>query len=121
MGRMNREATETAGNERVNENPAVQQFAEAAAEDSLTGKTIRLFAPEAGNEANRAAFEEAYGVQLPGTAAATSRMLHDIAAQQQATMTTEMQAPAGNAESGNKSADTVQETAHFPSEKARKT
>lgn len=66
----------------VNENPAVRQFAEAAAEDSLTGKTIRLFAPEAGNEANRAAFEEAYGVQLPGTAAATRRMLRDIAAQQ---------------------------------------
>ena len=95
----------------VNENPAMQQFAEAAAEDSLTEKTIRLFAPEAGNEANRAAFEEAYGVQLPGTAAATRRMLRDIAAQQQATMTTEMQAPAGNAESVSKSADTVQETA----------
>ena len=95
----------------VNENLAVQQFAEAAAEDSLTGKTIRLFAPEAGNEANRAAFEEAYGVQLPGTAAATRRMLRDIAAQQQATMTTEMQAPAGNAGSGNKSANTARETA----------
>ena len=78
-------ATEASGivNETaVNENPAVRQFAEAAAEDSLTGKTIRLFAPEAGNEANRAAFEEAYGVQLPGTAAATRRMLRDIAAQQ---------------------------------------
>ena len=75
----------------VNENPAVQQFAETAAEDSLTGKTIRLFAPEAGNEANRAAFEEAYGVQLPDTAAATRRMLRDIAAQQQAMLPAETQ------------------------------
>ena len=75
----------------VNENLAVQQFAEAAAEDSLTEKNIRLFAPEAGNEANRAAFEEAYGVQLPGTAAATRRMLRDIAAQQQATPNAEAQ------------------------------
>ena len=95
----------------VNENPAVQQFAEAAAEDSLTGKTVRLFAPEAGNEANRAAFEEAYGVQLPDTAAATRRMLRDIAVQQQAAPTAEAQIPAGSAESGNKSAEAVPETA----------
>ena len=53
----------------------------AAAGDSLTGKTIRLFTPEAGNEANRAAFEEAYGVKLPSTAAATRRMLREVAAQ----------------------------------------
>ena len=111
VGRLNREATETVGSERVNENPAVQQFAEAAAEGSLTGKTVRLFAPEAGNEANRAAFEEAYGVQLPDTAAATRRMLRDIAAQQQATPTAEAQIPAGSAESGNKSAEAVPETA----------
>ena len=65
----------------VSDNVAVQTFAEAAAGDSLTGKTIRLFTPEAGNEANRAAFEEAYGVKLPSTAAATRRMLREVAAQ----------------------------------------
>ena len=64
----------------ISDNLAVQTFAEAAG-DSLTGKTIRLFTPEAGNEANRAAFEEAYGVKLPSTAAATRRMLREVAAQ----------------------------------------
>ena len=65
----------------ISDNLAVQTFAEAAAGDSLTGKTIRLFTPEAGNEANRAAFEEAYRVKLPSTAAATWRMLREVAAQ----------------------------------------
>ena len=65
----------------ISDNLAVQTFAEASAGDSLTGKTIRLFTPEAGNEANRAAFEEAYGVKLPSTAAATRRMLREVAAQ----------------------------------------
>ena len=65
----------------ISDNLAVQTFVEAAAGDSLTGKTIRLFTPEAGNEANRAAFEEAYGVKLPSTAAATRRMLREVAAQ----------------------------------------
>lgn len=65
----------------ISDNLAVQTFAEAAAGDSLTGKTIRLFTQEAGNEANRAAFEEAYGVKLPSTAAATRRMLREVAAQ----------------------------------------
>ena len=65
----------------ISDNLAVQTFVEAAAGDSLTGKTIRLFTPEAGNEANRAAFEEAYGVELPSTAAATRRMLREVAAQ----------------------------------------
>lgn len=65
----------------ISDNLAVQTFAEAAAGDSLTGKTIRLFTPEAGNETNRAAFEEAYGVKLPSTAAATRRMLREVAAQ----------------------------------------
>ena len=65
----------------ISDNLAVQTFAEAAAGDSLTGKTIRLLTPEAGNEANRAAFEEAYGVKLPSTAAATRRMLREVAAQ----------------------------------------
>ena len=64
------------------ENPAVRQFAEVAANDSLTGKTIGLFTPNAENRENRAAFEQAYGVTLPNTAGATRRMLRDIAAQQ---------------------------------------
>lgn len=64
------------------ENPAVRQFAEVAASDSLTGKTIGLFTPNAENRENRAAFEQAYGVTLPDTAAATRRMLQEIAAQQ---------------------------------------
>lgn len=66
------------------ENPAVRQFAEVAASDSLTGKTIGLFTPNAENRENRAAFEQAYGVTLPDTAGATRRMLRDIAAQQNA-------------------------------------
>ncbi len=64
------------------ENPAVRQFAEVAANDSLTGKTIGLFTPNAENRENRAAFEQSYGVTLPDTAAATRRMLRDIATQQ---------------------------------------
>ena len=64
------------------ENPAVRQFAEVAASDSLTGKTIGLFTPNAENRENRAAFEQAYGVTLPDTAGATRRMLQEIAAQQ---------------------------------------
>ena len=64
------------------ENPAVRQFAEVAASNSLTGKTIGLFTPNAENRENRAAFEQAYGVTLPDTAGATRRMLQEIAAQQ---------------------------------------
>ena len=64
------------------ENSAVRQFAEVAASDRLTGKTIGLFTPNAENRENRAAFEQAYGVTLPDTAGATRRMLRDIAAQQ---------------------------------------
>ena len=66
------------------ENPAVRQFAEVAASDNLTGKTIGLFTPNAENRENRAAFEQAYGVTLPDTAGATRRMLREIAAQQKA-------------------------------------
>lgn len=65
----------------VSDNAAVQQFEQMAQAQQLTGKTIRMFAPEAGNEANRAAFEAAYGVQLPDTAAATRRTLREVAAQ----------------------------------------
>mgnify|MGYP002765204978 CR=1 FL=1 len=66
------------------DNPAVRQYAKVVQENVLTGKTINLFTPEAGNEANRAAFEEAYGVQLPGTAAATRRALRQVAEQETA-------------------------------------
>ena len=66
------------------ENPAVRQFAEVAANDSLTGKTIGLFTPNAENRENRATFEQAYGVTLPDTAGTTRRMLREIAAQQKA-------------------------------------
>lgn len=66
------------------ENSAVRQFAEVAASDSLTGKTIGLFTPNAENRENRVAFEQAYGVTLPDTAGATRRMLREIAAQQKA-------------------------------------
>ena len=92
MGAMNREVVGPAAEGRVSDNPAVRKFAKMVASDSLTGKTIGLFTPEVGNEANRAAFEAAYGVQLPGTAAATRRMLRSIAAQQQAAQNQETRA-----------------------------
>ena len=92
MGAMNREVVGPAAEGRVSDNPAVRQFAQMVASDSLTGKTIGLFTPEVGNEANRAAFEAAYGVQLPGTAAATRRMLRSIAAQQRAAQNQETRA-----------------------------
>ena len=80
------DATEESGsvNETAakSENPAVRQFAEVAASDSLTGKTIGLFTPNAENRENRAAFKQAYGVTLPDTAGATRRMLREVAAQQ---------------------------------------
>ena len=74
-------AAQTADAAPVSDNAAVQQFEQMAQAQQLTGKTIRMFAPEAGNEANRAAFEAAYGVQLPNTAAATRRTLREVAAQ----------------------------------------
>ena len=92
MGAMNREVVGPAAEGRVSDNPAVRQFAQMVASDSLTGKTIGLFTPGEGNEANRAAFEATYGVQLPGTAAATRRMLRSIAAQQQAAQNQETRA-----------------------------
>lgn len=75
----------------VSDNAAVQQFEQMAQAQRLTGKTIRMFAPEAGNEANRAAFEAAYGVQLPDTAAATRRTLREVAAQRVQSEETEAQ------------------------------
>lgn len=62
------------------DNAAVQQFARVVQDGQLTGKTIGLFTPGAANAANRAAFAEAYGVELPDTAAATRRALREIAA-----------------------------------------
>ena len=63
------------------ENPAVQQLAAALQADNLTGKTINLFTPNAANEANRAAFAEEYGVELPATASETRKALRTLAQQ----------------------------------------
>lgn len=63
------------------ENPAVQQLAAAMEADALTGKTINLFTPNAANEANRAAFAEEYGMELPATASETRKALSTLARQ----------------------------------------
>lgn len=63
------------------ENPAVQQLAAAMEADNLTGKTINLFTPNAANEANRAAFAEEYGMELPATASETRKALRTLARQ----------------------------------------
>ena len=62
-------------------NPAVQQLAEAMDSGTLTSRTIKLFAPNAANEANRAAFAEAYGMKLPETAAQTRQVLRQMEAE----------------------------------------
>ena len=62
-------------------NPAVQQLAEAMDSGTLTSKTIKLFTPNAANEANRAAFAEAYGMELPETAAQTRQVLRQMEAE----------------------------------------
>ena len=88
------------------ENPAVRQLAAAMADGELTGKTINLFTPNAANEANRAAFAEEYGIELPETAAKTRQMLRELAAQQQSTQAaaasaeTAAETPTQQAESG---------------------
>lgn len=88
------------------ENQAVQQLAAAMADGELTGKTINLFTPNAANEANRAAFAEEYGIELPETAAKTRQTLRELAAQQQSTQAaaasaeTAAETPAQQAESG---------------------
>ena len=66
------------------ENPAVQQLAAALQADALTGKTINLFTPNAANAANRAAFAEEYGMELPATASETRKALRTLARQQTA-------------------------------------
>ena len=63
------------------ENPTVQQLAAAMEADALTGKTINLFTPNAANEANRAAFAEEYGMELPATASETRKALRTLARQ----------------------------------------
>ena len=75
------------------ENPAVQQLAAAVQDGQLTSKTINLFTPNAANEANRAAFAEEYGVELPETEAKTRQVLREMTTQQRAA-----QAPAAATE-----------------------
>lgn len=67
------------------ENSAVQQLAAAVQDGQLTSKTINLFTPNAANEANRAAFAEEYGVELPETEAKTRQVLREMTTQQQPT------------------------------------
>ena len=98
------------------ENPAVRQFAEVAANDSLTGKTIGLFTPNAENRENRAAFEQAYGVTLPDTAGATRRMLREIAAQQN--VKSEAAPAAQSAELPGEAVDVPQTVQDAPAETA---
>ena len=98
------------------ENPAVRQFAEVAASDSLTGKTIGLFTPNAENRENRAAFEQAYGVTLPDTAAATRRMLREIAAQQN--VKSEAAPAVQSAEHPGEAVDVLQTVQDAPAESA---
>lgn len=98
------------------ENPAVRQFAEVAASDSLTGKTIGLFTPNAENRENRAAFEQAYGVTLPDTAGATRRMLREIAAQQN--VKSEAAPAAQSAELPGEAVDVPQTVQDTPAETA---
>ena len=98
------------------ENSAVRQFAEVAASDSLTGKTIGLFTPNAENRENRAAFEQAYGVTLPDTAGATRRMLREIAAQQN--VKSEAAPAAQSAELPGEAVDVPQTVQDAPTESA---
>lgn len=98
------------------ENPAVRQFAEVAASDSLTGKTIGLFTPNAENRESRAAFEQAYGVTLPDTAGATRRMLREVAAQQN--VKSEVAPAAQSAELPGEAVDVPQTVQDTPAETA---
>ena len=92
------------------ENQAVQQLAAAMADGELTGKTINLFTPNAANEANRAAFAEEYGIELPETAAKTRQMLRELAAQQQSTQVAPAETTAANEEKPAGIAETAAET-----------
>lgn len=83
------------------ENPAVQQLAAAMEADNLTGKTINLFTPNAANEANRAAFAEEYGMELPATASETRKVLRTLAQQQTAEQAMQQEAEAPGTNVGN--------------------
>ena len=76
-------------------NPAMQQLAEAMDSGTLTSRTIKLFTPNAANEANRAAFAEAYGMELPETAAQTRQVLRQMEAERSTAQSAqeEQQAP----------------------------
>lgn len=86
------------------ENPAVQQLAAAMEADALTGKTINLFTPNAANEANRAAFAEEYGMELPATASETRKARRTLAQQQTAGQAVQQAAEAPDTNVGNKAA-----------------
>ena len=86
------------------ENPAVQQLAAALQADNLTGKTINLFTPNAANAANRAAFAEKYGMELPATASETRKALRTLAQQQTAEQAMQQEAEAPGTNVGNKAA-----------------
>ena len=86
------------------ENPAVQQLAAALQADNLTGKTINLFTPNAANAANRAAFAEEYGMELPATASETRKALRTLAQQQTAEQAVQQEAEAPGTNVGNKAA-----------------
>ena len=86
------------------ENPAVQQLAAAMEADALTGKTINLLTPNAANEANRAAFAEEYGMELPATASETRKALRTLAQQQTAEQAMQQEAEAPGTNVGNKAA-----------------
>ena len=83
------------------ENSAVQQLAAALQADNLTGKTINLFTPNAANEANRAAFAEEYGMELPATASETRKALRTLAQQQTAEQAMQQEAEAPGTNVGN--------------------
>lgn len=84
--------------------PAVQQLAAALQADNLTGKTINLFTPNAANAANRAAFAEEYGMELPATASETRKALRTLAQQQTAEQAMKQEAEAPGTNVGNKAA-----------------
>ena len=83
------------------ENPAVQQLAAAMEADALTGKTINLFTPNAANAANRAAFAEEYGMELPATASETRKALRTLAQQQTAEQAMQQAAEVPDTNVGN--------------------
>lgn len=71
---------------------------------ALTGKTINLFTPNAANEANRAAFAEEYGMELPATASETRKALRTLAQQQTAEQAMQQEAEAPGTNVRNKAA-----------------